>query len=471
MQHYNKVTRKVISKLQEICGEKNVIYSKEELENYACDEGDPELRHLPEVVIKPNSAEQISKTMKLANENLIPVTPRGAGSGLAGADIPIYGGIVISFEKMNKILEIDKVNRVAVVEPGVVTNELCSKVLDEGLFYAGYPMSVETSFIGGNVATNAGGGKVIKYGNTRKHILGLEVVLATGETVMLGGKFRKSTWGYDLLDLMIGSEGTLGIFTKIIVNLLPAPGKTVDLLVPFKSVDSAVKAFANAVLAAKIIPISVELLDKIVTDATTKYLNTSLPFQDKTEAYLLITLEGKTKEELEASYISMGQTLIENGALDVFIADSRTNSEKLWKVRREALEGLKFVDPYVCAGGDVVVPVSHIPDIIDVIRNVSKKYKTVIPIVGHIGDGNLHPAPLKPESVSIGEWEDLSKQILTDIVEAGVKMGGVGSGEHGIGIEKRSIFLNVEPETKIKLMRNIKRVFDPNLILNPGKVI
>ena len=336
---YNHVDPKTIEKLFKICGKGNVIYEKELLENYACDESNKLLCHAPEIVVKPKNAEQVSKIMELANESLIPVTPRGAGSGIAGAAIPIFGGILLSLERMNKIIEIDRVNRVAIVEPGVITNDLCKKVSEEGLFYAGYPMSVGASSIGGNVATNAGGGKVIKYGNTRKHILGLEVVLPTGEILEIGGKFRKSTWGYDLLNLLIGSEGTLGIFTKIVVNLIPLPGMTVDLLAPFRNIEEAVSAFTNSIISSKSVPVSVEFMDKVSVDATTSYLNTNLPLQNEAEAYLLITVEGDTKEKLEDLYEKVGTTLLQMGALDVFIADNKTNSEKIWLVRREIQRG------------------------------------------------------------------------------------------------------------------------------------
>ncbi len=471
MNEYNQVSPEIVDKLIKVCGQNNVIYDRDLLGHYACDEGNKHFCHTPEVVVKPQNSDQVSKIMKIANEHIIPVTPRGAGSGIAGAAIPIYGGILLSTEKMNKILEIDTINRIAVVEPGVVTNELCKKVLEKGLFYAGYPMSVGASFIGGNVATNAGGGKVIKYGNTRKHILGLEVVLATGEILNIGGKFRKSTWGYDLLDLMIGSEGTLGIFTKIIVNLIPPPSKTADILAPFKTIDEAIHAFASSIVSSKSIPISVEFMDKISVMATTEYLNTTLPLQDRAEAFLLITIEGRTKEELEILYEKIGTTLLHTGALDVFIADNKANSEKIWSVRREVLEGLKFKDPYVCAGGDVVVPVSEIPKLVDMIRDISKAYNVTITIVGHIGDGNLHPALFKPNNVEVERWAELSEEILSEIVNAAVKLGGVGSGEHGIGIEKKPLFLQSKSQTEIRLMRGIKRLFDPNWILNPGKIL
>jgi glycolate oxidase len=469
---YGTVTKKIVEELQTIVEAKNVIVGDQEtLENYASDEAGTIFGHMPEVVVKPQSTEQVSRIMQLANENKIPVTPRGAGSGLAGAAVPLYGGIVLSVERMNRILEIDTINRVAVVEPGVVTNELCLKVLDEGLMYAGYPMSVETSFIGGNVSTNAGGGKVIKYGNTRRHIMGLEVVLPTGELIELGGKYRKDTWGYNLLQLMIGSEGTLGIFTKITLNLVPFAAKTVDLLVPFGDVETAVNAVADVIVTGGALPVAVEFMDKLSVDLTTAYLHTTIPFQDKAGAFLIIQLDGESKEALEDLYEKVGEICLEKGALDVFVAESRTDSENIWKVRQEFAEGLRAADPYVSFSGDVVVPLSKVPAMMEEIEKIGKKYKTTIATAAHIADGNLHPELMKPENVSVEEWPNMAEKIYEEMTEIAIQFGGVGSGEHGIGFVKKPIFLKIKSEAELTLMRGIKKTFDPNYILNPGKII
>ena len=469
---YNKVTPEIVEKLKKICGNNNVIYDNvEKLEPYSRDETGNLFAHMPDIVVKPESTEQVSKIMKLANENNIPVTPRGAGSGVAGAAIPLHGGIVLSVEKMNKILEIDKVDRVAIVEPGVVTNDLCNKVAEEELLYAGYPMSVETSFIGGNVATNAGGSKVVKYGNTRKHVLGLEVVLPNGGILELGGRIRKETWGYDLMDLMIGSEGTLGIFTKIILNLIPAPGKTVSLLVPFDSIKKTIDAVSNVIIAMKTLPVAVEFIDKLSVELITKYLNTTIPFQEKAEAYLIIQVEGNSKEELEELYERAGEACIENGAMDVFVADNRTTSENIWKVRREFAEGLRYADPYVSLSGDMVVPPSKVPELMEKIFNIADKYKVKVATAAHIADGNLHPELLKPANITPEKWPEVAEKIYSEMTAEAIKLGGVGSGEHGVGFLKREIFLSTKSETELNLMREIKKAFDPKNILNPEKVI
>ncbi|MBW1612471.1 MAG: FAD-binding protein [Deltaproteobacteria bacterium] len=469
---YGTVTTQIIEEIQEIVEAKNVIFEdKEKLENYAADEAGEIYGHMPEVVVKPDSTEQVSKIMKLANKNKITVTPRAAGSGIAGAAVPLFGGIVLSVERMNKILEIDKVNRVAVVEAGVITNELCLKVLEEGLMYAGYPMSIETSFISGNVATNAGGGKVIKYGNTRRHILGLEVVLPTGEVIELGGKFRKDTWGYNLLNLMIGSEGTLGIFTKVIVNLVSSADKTVDLLVPFGDVETAVNAVADVIVTGGVLPVAVEFMDKLSVDLTTKYLNTKVAFQDQAEAYLIIQLDSESREGLENLYEKVGEICLNNDALDVFVAESRTDSENIWKVRQEFAEGIRAADPYASLSGDVVVPLSKVPEMMKEIKRIGEKYNMRIPTAAHIADGNLHPELMKPENVSVQEWPKRAEEIYEEMTEVAIKFGGAGSGEHGIGFIKKPIFLKTKSEAELNLMRGIKKVFDPNYILNPGKII
>ncbi|HOK15537.1 MAG TPA: FAD-binding oxidoreductase [Defluviitoga tunisiensis] len=471
MKEYNKVTSKIVEKIKKILKNENLlIYQDEEnLKSYSNDESGGEYyAHMPELVIKPETKEQISEIVKLCNEENIPITPRGAGSGLAGANIPIYGGIVISLERLNNIIEIDTKNLVAVVEPGVVTNDLCRIVSEKGLYYAGYPMSVETSFIGGNVATNAGGSKVIKYGNTGHHILGLEVVMPDGEIIEYGGKRRKDSSGYNLLHLFIGSEGTLGIFTKIYVNLIPQPGKVVDLLVPFESIEKAIENVAPLMTETKVLPSAIEFIDKKSIDYTSKYTGMKLPYQDEVESYLIIQYEGNNLREIEDIYEKSGLTLQKNGAKDVFIADNRTNSEKIWRMRRNWLESLKAIDPYVPTG-DVVVPTSKIPEIMSYINEVSKEYKVDIPVAGHAGDGNLHPAPLKPSKVSPEEWKELSEEILGKIAIKAAKMGGAISGEHGIGFIKKEL-LKQTKEKEYTRMKEIKKILDPNNIMNPGKL-
>ncbi|MGA3084809.1 MAG: FAD-binding oxidoreductase [Thermodesulfobacteriota bacterium] len=476
-QQYGKVTAEIIDKLKKIVGEKNTIFEdKEKLKEYGMDTLSliTGVTSDPDVAVRPQSTEEISAIMKLATEYKIPVTPRGAGTGLAGSATPTQKGIVLSLEKLNKILEIDPVDRVAVVEAGVITKELCRKVEEKGLMYAGYPMSTESSFIGGNVATNAGGAKVIKYGNTRKHILGLEVVLANGEVLQLGGRYRKSTWGYDLMEIIIGSEGTLGIVTKVIVNLIPGGGKTLDLIVPFPDTETAVLAVSKMIVEGNILPVAVEFMDKLCLTLSAKHHEVTIPFTDRddVEAYLIIQLHGNTQEELDGIYEKAGELCLENGALDVFAAESRRDSENIWKVREEYYPGLRFLGKQLTGNpGDVIVPFSKVPEMMKGLKRLDEKHHLIIPTVGHIADGNLHTFFVKPDEVPPEKWNEYAKSVYDEMTDFALKLGGVGSGEHGIGLLKKAIFLKTKSAAEIEVMRGIKKAFDPNYILNPDKII
>ena len=473
---YGRVTPEMARELRGIVGDGGVIFDDpEELRPYGFDvlallHGKA---HPPEAVVKPRTAEQVSEILKLANRETIPVTARGAGSGLAGAAIPTHGGISLSLERMNRILEIDRVDRVAVVEPGVVTNDLCEQVAQEGLMYAGYPMSTETSFIGGNVATNAGGGRVIRYGNTRRHVMGLEVVLANGEVIEVGGKYRKSTWGYDLLNLMIGSEGTLGIFTKIVLNLISAPKKTMDVLVPFPDTETAVSAVAEVIISEGIVPETVEFMDRICFVESSKHHEIALPIRDadRAGAFLIIQLQGETEEELEELCRKAGETCMAQGAIDVLVAVSAQHSKDIWKIRERYGEGVARAGPNAFFTSDVVVPFSKVPDMMRELARMEQKYGIEIPTVGHIADGNLHSALFKPNDVSVEDWPEKAESIFDEMSSIAVELGGVGSGEHGVGLLKRPLFLKIKTETELALMRGIKQLFDPKQILNPGKII
>ena len=470
-ERYGKITPEILREIQEAAGAKNVVAGDPEaLESYASDEAGIMFTSMPDAVVKGESAEQVAAVMKVASKHRIPVTPRGAGSGLAGAAVPLCGGIVLSLEKMNRILEIDPVNRVAVVEPGVVTNELCKAVAEEGFLYAGYPMSTETSFIGGNVATNAGGGKVIRYGNTRRHVLGLEVVLPTGTVLNLGGRIRKDTWGYSLMQLMVGSEGTLGIITKVIVNLEPKPGKTVNLLVAFPDLDTAVDSVAKVVRTG-ISVISCELMDKLSVNIAASHVNTELPYQDRADAFLLIQIEGDSDERLEEGYEKVGTLCLENGALEVFVAESRTESGMIWNIRQNLAEAMRAHDPYCSLSGDMVVPLSTVPEMVEEIRKAGKERGITVGILGHIADGNLHPIIFKPAGMEPMEWAEYAEAFYDDLTSVAIRLGGVGSGEHGIGYVKMPIFLHSKPAEEIEIMRGIKRSFDPDGILSPGKLL
>jgi glycolate oxidase len=468
---YNKLTQEIIDELIKIVGSNNVIYNNfEALEAYSHDEvAEKHYAHMPEAVVKPSSAEEIAQIMKLANKYKIPVTPRGAGSGLSGGAVPVYGGIVLSVEKMNKILEIDKENLVVVVEPGVVTNEINNAVKEYGLFYAGYPMSVETCYIGGNVSENAGGGRAVKYGVTGRYVIGLEVVTPTGDIVHLGGKVMKDVTGYDLIHLMVGSEGTLGIFTKIYLKLMPLPQAKVDLLVLFEDMDTAIKIVPKIMTFGRIIPTSIEFMDDLSFKASCRYLNEKIPFEEA-GAMLLIELDGNSKAELEEQYEVIGNLCMENGAIEVYVADNATTSERIWRIRRNIAEAWKQFSPHQSLE-DVVVPISEIPTFIKRVREISEKYDIPIPCYGHAGDGNIHATPIKKPELSMEEWHKKLKTLLTELYMIVKELGGTISGEHGIGSKRKDYLPMVLEPQHIEMMRAIKKALDPNLILNPGKII
>ncbi len=459
----------LVKEFEEIVGSKNLIYGdREALESYSRDESGKFYSSLPEIVLKPLNANHISEILKIAKRERIPVTPRGAGSGLSGGCIPIYGGIVLSLERMNRLIEIDKRNMVAVVEPGMITNDLCKIIEKEGLYYAGYPMSVEISFIGGNVATNAGGGKVIKYGNTGKHVLGIEAVLPDGEIVQFGGKRRKDSSGYNFVGFLVGSEGTLAIFSKIFLNLVPLPGKTMDFFISFDSPESAIGIIERIISGTGSIPSAIEFIDRISVEIGKKFNKISLPLERNEEAFLIVQFEEKDENQLYEVGEKLSDILTEAGVLNVIASTEKASSEKIWKIRRNWIEAIKSVDPYVLSG-DVVVPSSEIPKMMSFIKEISKEFDVKIPVAGHAGDGNLHPALMKPEKMSPEDWKNIAEEILEKIALKASELGGAVSGEHGIGLLKKEL-LKMTKRKDWELMKRIKEEFDPNYILNPGKL-
>lgn len=467
--NYNPLTEEIVKELESILGSKNVILDKEKMENYSHDETPEEYAHMPDVVITPTTAEQIAEVMKLANKHLIPVTPRGAGSGLSGGAIPTFGGILLSIEKMNKVLEIDYDNMMIVVEPGLVTNEINGLVEDKGLFFAGYPMSLLTCYIGGNIAENAGGGKAIKYGVTGQYVMGLEIVTPTGEIVELGGKNVKDVTGYDIKKLIIGSEGTLGVITKAIIKLSPKPKYATDLLVLFKDVESAIKIVPTIISEGGIVPTSIEFMDKLSVHTTCDYLNEHLPYQ-KAGSMLLIEVDGTNESVVELDAETIGELCLENGAIEVYVADNFTTQERVWSVRRNIAEAFMVYSPEQSLE-DIVVPIGNIAKLMPEIEKISKKYDIKMPSYGHAGDGNLHTTLVKNPDTTMEEWFDIENKALKELYDAVYKLGGKLSGEHGIGLKRMKFMKDHLSETELMLMKKIKEAFDPNYIMNPGKII
>ncbi|MBN1580548.1 MAG: FAD-binding protein [Anaerolineae bacterium] len=467
---YHPVTPDIVAKLGDIVGEQHLIYDEpERMIDYAHDEvAGEEYAHMPDVVVKPATPDQVAAVIKLANDERIPVTPRGAGSGLSGGAVPVYGGILLSLERMNHILEIDRENMTVTVEPGVITNDINEAVAEYGLFYAGYPMSTETCFIGGNIAENAGGGRAIKYGITGRYVLGLQVVLPTGEIVEMGGKRVKDVTGYDLIHLLIGSEGTLGIFTRATLKLIPLPAARVVLLIPFADVPSAIGAVPKVMTQGKLIPTSVEFMDSLTVETVYQYLEERPP-RPNIGAMLLIEVDGPNQAQLEAVYEPIIDLCLEFGALDVYVGNTPANEERMWRVRRNIAEAFKAICP-VQSLEDIVVPMAQIPDLIPALESISLKYDVLIPCYGHAGDGNLHATVVKKPETAIDVWHETVPLVLNELYGVVAGLGGTISGEHGIG-HKRSAYLStVMDPTLIALQRRIKQVFDPNHILNPGKI-
>ncbi|PKO12928.1 MAG: FAD-binding oxidoreductase [Chloroflexi bacterium HGW-Chloroflexi-10] len=467
---YKKVNDEIVEALKQMVGEKYVIYADpDRLESYATDEvADEEYHHLPEVVVIPRTTSEISAIMKLANRENIPVTPRGAGSGLSGGAIPIFGGIVLSIERMNSILEVDLENMVIEVEPGVVTNEINTRIKEQGLFYAGYPMSVESCYVAGNVAENAGGGKAVKYGVTSRYVLGLEVVLPSGEIIELGGKLVKDVVGYNLTQLMVGSEGTLGIFTKIILKLIPLPTEKVDLLVLFPDAQTAMQMVPRIMTIGRITPTAIEFMDQLSVQTTCKYLNENLPYENA-GAMLLIEVDGNSEQDVLYQYETIGNLCYENNAIEVYVADNQTTQERVWAVRRNIAEAFKVYSP-IQSLEDIVLPIANIPKIIPILDRFAREYAVIIPCYGHAGDGNLHVTIVKRPDLPMEKWKEEEHKVLTELYHEVAALNGTISGEHGIGIKRRNYLNIVLGEEVIRLQKQIKAVFDPNQILNPGKI-
>ena len=469
MPEYNQLTDSIAQELIGIFGAANVYYNDaERLEPYAHDEAAGCATRIPEAVVRPKSAEEISQLVKLANREKIPVTARGAGSGLSGGAVPIYGGIVIDCCRMNHILDVDKANMTVTVEPGVITSEINEMLRPHGLFYAGYPMSLETCTIGGNVAENAGGGKAVKYGVTGRYVLGLEMVSPTGDIVMLGGKLVKDVSGINLLQLMIGSEGILGVFTKIILKLLPLPKASVDMLCLFNSIGEAIGAVPKIMTEGGVIPTAVEFMDKLSFQTACQYLNETLPCQDS-GAMLLITIDGADAAQVEHDYDVIGEQCLKAGATQVYVADTKANSERIWRIRRSVAEAFKVFSPNQSLE-DIVVPIASIPDMSAAIDRISKKYGVLIPCYGHAGDGNLHATPVMPPEWTLEKWQETLPTLLMDLYAETIALGGHISGEHGIGHKRKKYMLKLADKGFLTMMQAVKNGLDPNGILNPGKI-
>ena len=419
----------------------------------------------PSVVVRVTKEEEIIDIVKYAYENEIPVTARGSGTGLVGSSVPVRGGIVLDFSLMNKILELDEENLTVTVEPGVLLMELSAFVEERGLFYPPDP-GEKTATIGGNVSTNAGGMRAVKYGVTRDYVRALDVVLSDGRKVTFGGKIVKNSSGYALKDLMVGSEGTLGIITKITLKLLPKPQKTISLLIPFPSLKEAIDT-VPLIIKSKAVPTAVEFMQREVIEDAENYLGTKFP-DTSSEAYLLLKFDGASKEEIESSYDSVAKVCLEQGAKDIFISDTEERDETIWKARGAFLEAIKNSTSDMDEV-DVVVPRNRVNEMVEFSHELQKKVGARIKSFGHAGDGNLHIYVLK-DDLKDDTWEKVLSSAMDEMYKKAGELKGAVSGEHGIGYAKKPYLKDMIPEETIELMRGIKKVFDPKNILNPEKI-
>ena len=420
----------------------------------------------PEAVLQALSTEEVSRVLAYCNEHRIPVTPRGAGTGLCGGCVPIFGGIVLSTEKMKRVIEVDVRNMTATVEPGVLLMEFPRALEGTGLFYPPDP-GEKTATMGGNAMTNAGGMRAVRYGVTRDYVLGMEVVLADGSVIRLGGKNVKSSSGYSLIDLMIGSEGTLGFLTALTVKLVPEPKVNLSLLIPFDDLDSCIGAVPQ-VLSCGCDPTAVEFMEREVIACAETYLGKQFP-DTAADAYLLVRLDGASTEALKPAIDRVTDLVLSIGAKDVLLADTDERKESIWNARGAFLEAIKGSTTAMdeC---DVVVPRDLIPDFVRRMQDITQEEQIRIRSFGHAGDGNLHIYVCRDE-LAEEEWKRKVAGVMDRLYAAARELRGEVSGEHGIGHAKRTFLRESLGEKQIGLMRGIKQVFDPNGILNPGKVM
>lgn len=464
---YNKVSASVIERISYVVGNQNIILD-ERLIDYSHDMTE-DLKFLPEIVVKPENAEQISLIFKLANEEKIPVTPIGARTGLSGGMLCVHGGIGLSLEKLNKIITIDTENLQAIVEPGVITQVLQNEVEKLGLFYPPDPSSKGSCFIGGNVAENAGGLHAVKYGTTKDFILNLEVVLPTGEIIQTGANTLKNSTGYHLTQLMIGSEGTLGVITKIVVKLLPLPKYRLLMKVNFVSPYDACKAVSQ-IFHCGITPSALEFMEKDAVDFGQKYLNHYLDDTQNLGGQLLIEVDGNYSETLYNDIEQIFEVVQRFELLnEPVLAETHDKQEEIWRLRR--CLGLAVKGTTIYKEEDTVVPRAKLSDLLSFVKNVGKKYGFASVCYGHAGDGNLHVNIIKNDLEDLVWKETIPQKAIPEIFEYTKKLGGTISGEHGIGWVQKNYMPIMFPQPQIELMKGIKKLFDPNHILNPGKIL
>ncbi len=462
-----QLNSEILLKLENIVGQSFVFTDEETRNHYGHDETEDYV-FPPHVVIKPSSALEISEILKIANQYKIPVVPIGARTGLSGGALSVQGGIGLSMERFNKILTIDEQNLQVITEPGVITQVLREAVSEKGLFYPVDPSSMGSCFIGGNVAENSGGARAVKYGVTKDYVLNLEVVLPTGEIIWTGANTLKNSTGYNLTQLMVGSEGTLGIVTKIVLKLLPKNTHNVLMLVPFYKANEACEA-VSAIFRAGIVPSALEFMERDAIDWTLQFVEgLNVQVQPEIQAHLLIEVDGNYPEILMAEAEKI-MTVVEQFQIDdILFADTEDEKKALWKMRRSVAEAVKANSVY--KEEDTVVPRYELPKLLEGIKSIGKKYGFQSVCYGHAGDGNLHVNIIKG-NLSDENWKTEVPKGIREIFELTVSLNGTLSGEHGIGFVQKDFMDIAFSKPHLELMERLKYVFDPNGILNPGKIL
>ena len=463
---FKKIDHTDISYFQSVVGDKYVLTDAEHLDRCASDHTE-DLHYLPEVVVQPTMVDEVSTIMKYCYANNIAVTPRGAGTGLSGGALPVYGGVVLDMKRFNKILNVDKRNFQVTTEPGVITQELQEHLKAEGLFYPPDPASKGSCFIGGNVSENSGGPRAVKYGVVNDYVLNIEMVLPDGNVIWTGANVLKNATGYNLTQLVVGSEGTLGVITKIVLRLIPAVKHDLTLLVPFRSAVEACSA-VNAIFLAGYTPSALEFMERDALEWSMKFTQTTgVDLPDDIVAHLLIEVDGNNMDELYRDAEAISGIVQQFNIGEVLFADSHEQKNMLWTLRRKVGEAVKSNSIY--KEEDTVVPRAELPALLQVIKKLGKEYGFQSVCYGHAGDGNLHVNIVKG-TMSDEDWNGKLTLGIRELFKEVIRMGGTISGEHGIGLVQKQYMDIAFNEVQTSLMKQIKQVFDPKGILNPGKL-
>lgn len=460
---FGRITPEILETLRDALGVDSVVTAVDDVKPYASDYTE-DLVFMPEVVVLPRTTEEVAAMMRIATEHRLPVTPRAGGTGLSGGALPVHGGILFSCHRMNRILEIDRENLIGVVEPGVITQVFQEEVEKVGLYYPPDPASRGSCTLGGNVAENAGGPHAVKYGVTKDYVMGVEAVLPDGTRIATGGKLYKDVSGYNLTQLLVGSEGTLAIITKIFLKLVPYPPHRKVLLASFSSLDDAARAVV-AIFAKGVQPSACELMERDAVSCAVRQLGKEWP-NAAAAAHLLLEADGHSAERVDDEAMLMGEACLEVGAEDVLVAEDERRMREIWALRRSIGEAVKSINIY--KEEDTVVPRSRIPELIAGVKEIAARHGLMTVCYGHAGDGNIHCNIIK--NVDDATWRDALPVAITEIFKLTKQLGGQVSGEHGVGWVQKNYLPLTQGAAEIALMKRIKEQFDPMGILNPGKI-